>query len=283
MKTAIAILAFVFAASGYAQSANQGDAPAPALTPEQALQQKIEKRREEMRAEAERIRKKNEEEQNAPPPPLPAAEPPKPCLRPVSKSRAPLHLSRGSLSNGGWTIVLSSDVDVATVEARPLGHTIWTPARDYGSNTFGAAFAELPACADLEVRAETADGKTLGPFKIRFDAIASLGEQSMESLRTSPAGWVSLRRYPDENHTIVYFSALYTNRCGLREVRYSIDSEALDKRWPVPPCSLDEPFTAPADSRYDTIRLPEKHDYVAVQLVYADGTVSDVVVKRPGR
>jgi|GEM_PF-2057080 len=192
----------------------------------------------------------------------------------------PIHIYTGVRSNSGWTVMLKSGRRLSKIETRPMGHSIWTLAQAYG-DSFGAAFAELPPCAKFEVRATTSDGRALGPYVLAFDAMESLRNQAMQSVRTTPGSWAYLRAYPDENHTIVYFSHLVSYRCGLREVRYSIDSETLDKRIQLPPCSFDDPFRASSNND-DLISLPEKHNFVAVQVVYFDNSVSDVVINRRG-
>jgi hypothetical protein len=201
--------------------------------------------------------------------------------RPSPGEVPPLRIYAGVRSNSGWNLMLNSGQSLSKIETRPLGHSIWTPAQVYG-DSFGAAFAELPQCAKIEVRATTANNRELGPYVLTFDAMASVRKQAMQSVRTTPGSWAYLRAYPDENHSILYFTHLASYRCGLHEVRYSVDSEALDKRLQLTPCSFDDPFALSADDHSYTISLPEKHDFVAVQVVFVDNTTSDVVIKRRG-
>jgi len=283
MKVLLPIIALVLCVQVSAQPDDPppGDQPTP--SPQDAkpkvdrayqdMLDKIERRRQEMRAQAEELKKKNAaaSERHAAPAPAVVF---KPC--PKRADDAPIHIANASLSNAGWHLMLSSNDALTSLDTRPAGHTIWTPAEANG-DTFSAAFANLPQCADIEVRATAADGSARGPFTLSFDTVASLRKQAMRSLRSTPGAWIYLRPYPDENHSIIYFTHLASYRCGLHEVRYSIDSEALDRRWPVPACTMD--LALPSDAE-DMIELPEKHAFVAVQLVYADDSVSDIVVQR---
>ena len=64
----------------------------------------------------------------------------------------------------------------------------------------------------------------------------------MHAFRSSPTTWVEF------NDRYAYFSSLVGNNCGLREIRYSIDSKSLDKRFPVMPYSLRNHGRMPADN-----------------------------------
>lgn len=242
------------------------------------LEQWIEQRRQRMRKEIEKVKEQNDHRTSKDPPSVKSNVEAKGCPKSAPKHDSPIRISNASLSNAGWNLMLDSADELTELEARPVGHSIWVPAQAY-DQTFSATFAELPDCASIEVRATTADGRELGPYTLMFDAVKSARKQAMESLRMTPGAWVYVRSYPDADHTIVYFTHLATYRCGLHEVRYSIDNEKLDKRWSLPACSLDDPFSVPRDAEID-ISLPERHEFVAVQLVYADESVSDVVIQR---
>lgn len=184
----------------------------------------------------------------------------------------PLWIEYGMLSNAGWSISFHSALPLAKVEARLAGESNWTSARAYDRD-FVLAFAELADQVLIEVRATAADGRTLGPYQIPFDALASIRKQDMQTLRDIPGAWAGFKDH------WVYFGSLYGASCGLREVRYSINSEALDRRFALPPCKLLHHGESPADDS-DVLNLPEKPKLVAVQLVFYDGTVSQVVVHR---
>ena len=54
------------------------------------------------------------------------------------------------------------------------------------------------------------------------------------------SGWIQFRDYDDRQ--LIYFTALQTMRCRLSEIRYSINSDALDQRFPLGPCDVQQPF-----------------------------------------
>jgi hypothetical protein len=189
-----------------------------------------------------------------------------------AETSPPLWIEYGMLSNAGWSISFHSALPLAKVEARLAGESNWTSARAY-ERDFVLAFAELADQVTIEVRATAADGHALGPYRIPFDALASIRKQDMQTLRDIPGAWAGFKDH------WVYFGSLYGASCGLREVRYSINSETLDQRFPLPPCKLLHHGESPADDS-DVLNLPEKPQLVAVQLVFYDGTVSQVVVHR---
>lgn len=96
------------------------------------------------------------------------------------------------------------------------------------------------------------------------------------------SGWVSFREY--DGHQYVYFSALVTLRCRLKEIRYSINSDALDERFETVPCIPALPFALPSDAPWDATLLrlaPQTAKSVTVQVVFDDDTESEIVTFAP--
>lgn len=75
----------------------------------------------------------------------------------------------------------------------------------------------------VDVRGKTADGRTVGIFRLAFDALAAVRDEDLRNVRSMPATWVQF------NDRYAYFF-LASSNCGLREVHYSFDSKGLDKR-----------------------------------------------------
>lgn len=96
-------------------------------------------------------------------------------------------------------------------------------------------------------------------------------------------GWVQFRDFAGKQ--IVYFTALQTMRCRLKEVRYSINSDALDKRFPLGTCDPQQPFNMPAnddDGKYTYLNLqPGEAKTLTIQVVWEDGAGSEIVTYRP--
>ena len=75
---------------------------------------------------------------------------------------------------------------------------------------------------------------TLGPAA----AQGTLGmEKQILPVRT--ANWAAFRNY--DGRQWIYFTHLVTYRCGLEEIRYSVNSMALDETFPLPPCDPQNP------------------------------------------
>ena len=96
------------------------------------------------------------------------------------------------------------------------------------------------------------------------------------------SGWVAFRNYDGKQW--VYFTPLVTMHCGLKEIRYSINSDALDQKFALPECNPALPFSLPADSGPEDIALtlPEgSAKTVSTQVVFTDDTISDVLKFAP--
>ncbi len=80
---------------------------------------------------------------------------------------------------------------------------------------------------------------------------------------------------------LVHFSHLQTLHCRLSEIRYSINSEALDERFPVADCVPSLPWSL-QDGDKINITLPAGTvKTIAVQAVWEDGSASKIVVYKP--
>jgi hypothetical protein len=96
-------------------------------------------------------------------------------------------------------------------------------------------------------------------------------------------GWIQFREFAGKQ--LIYFTALQTMRCRLSEIRYSINSDKLDQRFPLGECDVEQPFNAPADdpeNKYIYLTLgPGEARTLTIQVVWADGSGSEIVTYRP--
>ncbi|CAN7356500.1 hypothetical protein LJR030_003614 [Rhizobium sp. LjRoot30] len=95
-------------------------------------------------------------------------------------------------------------------------------------------------------------------------------------------GWIAFRQFMDQQ--LIYFTTLQTMHCRLSEIRYSINSETLDQRFPVAKCDPQLPFNLPDDPTNETLYLklkPNEAKTIAVQVVWDDGNGSEIVVYKP--
>ncbi len=95
-------------------------------------------------------------------------------------------------------------------------------------------------------------------------------------------GWVSFRNF--DGRQLVYFSALQTLHCRLKEIRYSVNSTELDRQFPLVACNPQNPFALPPDSGVNDILVPldaGAASTVAVQVVWEDGSKSRMAVYEP--
>jgi len=82
--------------------------------------------------------------------------------------------------------------------------------------------------------------------------------------------WLSFRDY--DGKVLLYFTHLMSYRPVIKEIHYSLNSEALDKEYKFKPS--DKMFIAGDDVVY--MSVPADTQYAAVQVTYKDGTKSDV-------
>lgn len=106
--------------------------------------------------------------------------------------------------------------------------------------------------------------------------------QAMLDANKQP-GWVQFRDFAGKQ--IVYFTALQTMHCRLSEIRYSINSDSLDQRFPLGECDPQQPFNMPADDPDGKYMYrdfaPGEVKTLSIQVVWEDGSGSEIVTYRP--
>jgi hypothetical protein len=104
-------------------------------------------------------------------------------------------------------------------------------------------------------------------------------EQVKQILEMTKDSWVAFRNY--DGRQLYYLTHLVAWRCGIREVRYSENSDSLDQEWPLPPCNESMPNAVPQDAKVYERRPLASVSALAVQVVFDDGTMSPVRVYEP--
>ena len=132
-------------------------------------------------------------------------------------------------------------------------------------------FVPLPNLAGgdhiIEAKYVDKNGQTNGPYTLKF----STGDQQMAQgkmmLNASAGSWLSFRDY--EGKVLLYFTTLMSYRPLINEVRYSLNSDALDKIFKFKPS--DKMFEV-GDEVY--LVVPNDTQFATVQVTFKDGTVS---------
>ncbi|MEM1045342.1 MAG: hypothetical protein AAGL24_04280 [Pseudomonadota bacterium] len=101
-----------------------------------------------------------------------------------------------------------------------------------------------------------------------------------QALNATSGNWVAFRNY--NGRQWVYLTQVLTWKCGLKEVRYAINSSALTERWPLPACNPQNPYALdPEADHIYTYFAPGSVSFVSVQIVFADGTETDIMTYVP--
>jgi len=102
--------------------------------------------------------------------------------------------------------------------------------------------------------------------------------QMKQILNITKDNWVSFRNYNGKQ--LLYFTHLESYTCGIKEVHYGLNSDTLDRVWLLQPCDPKNPLSIKKDIVYLTMPLGYAKS-VAVQVIFADGTKSELVHKVP--
>jgi len=112
--------------------------------------------------------------------------------------------------------------------------------------------------------------KSNGPYTLKFSTQGEELAQGKQILEMTKGSWLSFRDY--DGKVLLYFTHLLSYRPVIKEIRYSLNSEALDKEYKFKPS--DKMFIAGDDVVY--MSVPADTQYAAVQITYKDGTKSGV-------
>ncbi|MEY2503742.1 MAG: hypothetical protein QOG27_22, partial [Verrucomicrobiota bacterium] len=127
-----------------------------------------------------------------------------------------------------------------------------------------------PGEHSVEAKYVDRNDKSNGPYTLKFSTQGEELAQGKQMLEMTKGSWLSFRDY--DGKVLLYFTHLLSYRPVIKEIRYSINSEALDREFKFKPS--DKMFIAGDDVVYLTV--PPDSKYASVQITYKDGTKSGV-------
>ena len=91
-------------------------------------------------------------------------------------------------------------------------------------------------------------------------------------LEATRSAWVALRRW--DGKELLYFTHLESWRCGMTQVRFSVNAATADRVWTMPPCltGTPSPNAIPADRLPFTDLPAEALQSLTVVVILSDGT-----------
>ena len=129
----------------------------------------------------------------------------------------------------------------------------------------------------IEVKYLDRTGKNNGPYSLKFDTRGEQLKNGKNAINTSVSPLINFTHTGGEFRA--FFIRMLFHGPIIKEIRYSIDSEALDKSFPFNPITRIQETPTKV---YEVI--PNDTKFVAVQVTYVDGTKSPVrkCVPEPG-
>ena len=120
----------------------------------------------------------------------------------------------------------------------------------------------------IEVKYTDRNDAANGPYTLKFSTAGEQLAQGKMMLNAVSGSWLLFRDY--DGKTLLYFTTLMSYRPVIKEVRYSLDGDALDKVFEFEP---SETMYEPGDNIYLTV--PVATEYAMVRVTFRDGTVSE--------
>ena len=183
-------------------------------------------------------------------------------------------------SNGGW----AANFGMTEATAKELFYRLdgqgdfkstgFLPTRnlmtaDQNVNMYVPLPNLAPGEHKMEVKYIDKQGRTQGPYTLNLSTMGERLAQTKMILNSLSNSWVEFREF--NGKLLLYFSTLMSYRPVIKEVRYSLDSEALDKTFRFKPS--DKMFESGDDV---LITVPGNTQFVTAQVIYLDGTSSSV-------
>jgi uncharacterized protein DUF4062 len=117
----------------------------------------------------------------------------------------------------------------------------------------------------VEAKYVDKNDKTNGPYTLKFSTQGEQIAQTKMILNMTAGSWLSFRDY--EGKVLLYFTHLTSYKDAIKEIRYSLNSDAVDKIYkPMSIQGQELPF----------IYVPESSQFACVQVSFTDGTTSSV-------
>lgn len=188
----------------------------------------------------------------------------------------------------GWQVTISLPEPATAIfwRMKDVGQFVDTGKLAFNDQQTGQPMVnpsfQLPgdaAAGSIEVKYVDIRGRENGPFAIAFDPNASLIASQKMMIEQTWTGWIAFDASGFRGN--LYFTALTSFSCGIKEVKYSFNGAPLDKVLDMPKCNPAEPFSLPADFQ-PYMKVGEDVKSMSVEVTYADGTKSGVKeFKRP--
>jgi uncharacterized protein DUF4062 len=121
----------------------------------------------------------------------------------------------------------------------------------------------------IEVKYVDKNERTNGPYTLKFSTANEELVQGKMMIESSSSSWLSFRDY--NGKVWLYFTTLMSFRPVLKEVRYSVNSDALDQTFKFKPS--DKMYIAGDDI---SVIVPANSEFATVQVTFRDGTMSPV-------
>jgi hypothetical protein len=210
-----------------------------------------------------------------------AALTPDPKIADALKVGGAAPIANFTRSNAGWTVTLSLPEPATAISYRlgDAGEFKTTSLTDTldprtGERMPNPSFpiSSKTGATLIQVRYETPDGGSVGPFPIWFDPQVALFREQKQILEQMPTNWVEFR---DFNGTLIYFTTLVTYRCAIAELRYGLDDGQPLQRYDLPGCNAKDPFSVPENAKL-FLKAPPKTKSISLQITWRDGTQSEV-------
>jgi hypothetical protein len=116
-------------------------------------------------------------------------------------------------------------------------------------------------------------GNLAGPFDIPFNPEQALSQGNKQILDQFWTSWIAFDA--SGNRGLVYFTHMLSYRCAIKDVHYSLNGSALDRKLDMPPCNEKDPYAIP-DNFMPFFKVGDDVKSMAVQITYADGSQSVV-------
>ena len=218
---------------------------------------------------------------------LPPVQNLRPAPQPADRGNAPVNAPLVSFtrSNAGWHASVSLPEPAIALswrlgEAGPYQETGFLDVIDQRTgrripNPAITLDADAGA-GTLQVRYVDAAGVPVGPFPIPFEPRSALRREQRRTIEMVAGSWLSFRDY---NGVLLYYTALVSYRCAIRELRIGLDRPEPDRVVVLPPCDEANPFAIPGDF-LPYLKAPTGTRSASAQIIYTDGTVSPVKLFR---
>lgn len=169
--------------------------------------------------------------------------------------------------NAGWSLTFQVKETATEVQSKLAGETEW-------ESGWSRQIPPTSKGQTITVRYKGVRDQWHGPYELDFDpraGLVSFVKRTLEQI--GPHTWLAVQAPTGTPN--LYFTILFTYRCGIDKVEYGIDTDPPNRVKKLPACDPEDPYAIhDTEGMFEPLAPGTK--FISYRITFADGEQSEV-------